>query len=123
MKDGSPLDTAPREKRSVMQLEVIDDQVVNNKSNEALARTIDLPLLTPIARAIPGLAEAPLAANVANGTTAGLVQYHVYEDGTIAEHDNIGGSPEVKAQLEDFLSSVLLRGEAPSISAPAQNAR
>lgn len=125
LEKGPPMADGPRQARSVLQVEVIDDQVVNNKSNEALARAIGVPLVTPIARAIPGVTEtpSPITANVANGTTAGLVQYHVYQDGSIAEHDNIGGSPEVKAQAEDFLASVLLEERAPSISAPAQNAR
>ncbi len=125
MKDGPPIEDAPRQARSVLQLEVIDDQVVNNKSNEALARAIDLPLVTPVARAVPGLAEAPspLAANVANGTTAGLVQFNEYQDGTIADHDNIGGSAEVKALVEDFLAAVLIDGKTPSISAPSRNGR
>ncbi|MFN7950395.1 MAG: hypothetical protein U0610_01630 [bacterium] len=125
LRDGPPLATRPRQARSVLSIEVMNDQVVNNKSNEALARSIDLPLLVPVARAVPGLVDtdSPVQANGPDGTTFGLVQYQRYLDGTVAEHDNIWGAPEVRDQVAAFVASVLIDGRAPSITAPSTNAR
>ncbi len=125
LEEGPPLATRPRTPRSVLSIEVMNDQIVNNKSNEALARAIGEPLLEPTARAVPGLVatSSPLQGNGADGTTLGLVQYQRYLDGTVANHDNIWSAPEVREQVATFVASVLIDGRVPSISAPVTNAR
>lgn len=103
------LDGAPRVP-SVLVGVVLDDEVVPNVSNYALARALDVPIVEPLLRPEPGLVAiaGPLQGNAAMGmATAGLLQFDVIGDGAggtrTATHDNIGNSDVGAAAWLDFL--------------------
>ncbi len=103
---GDPASYAPHvlrdrlrgEPRSLLMGMVLDDEVVPNVSNFALARALGLDLVPPILREEPGLDEGdapPVRDNIAPGVSAGLLQFDRIEEGgniTMATHDNIGAS-------------------------------
>jgi hypothetical protein len=90
---------------------VLDDDTVPNSSNYAIARAIGVDVVPPTLRAEVGLGEtaaAPLSANVAPGTTAGLLQFDVVREGTsvrTATHSNVGASEVGAAAWLHFLDT------------------
>ncbi len=90
---------------------VLDDDTVPNTANYALARAIGVDVVPPTLRAEIGLAATappPVIANVAPGTTAGLLQFDVVREGTAvrpATHSNVGDSEVGAAAWLRFLSS------------------
>jgi hypothetical protein len=91
---------------------VLDDEVVPNIANYALARALGVPIVEPRLRSEPGLAivTGPLSGNFAGGAaTGGLLQFDLVGDGAggveRATHDNIGDSDIGSAAWLDFLDS------------------
>jgi len=90
---------------------VLDDDTVPNSSNYAIARAIGVDVVPPTLRAEVGLGEtaaAPLSANIAPGTTAGLLQFDVVREGTnvrTATHSNVGASEVGAAAWLHFLDT------------------
>jgi dienelactone hydrolase len=96
---------------------VLDDDTVPNTSNRALARALGVPVVPPLRQEV-GLvgmtAEAPVAANLGDGRTAGLLQLDRVGDGAgglrPATHSNVGASDVgVEAWLR-FLDAYLVEG-------------
>ncbi len=105
----------------LLQLEVIDDDVVPNPSNESLARALGVPQLVPAHRDVAGLARAPYpaTANGPGGLTAGLVQYRTFADGGVATHTGVASAKDLHDHVAGFLAEALA-GQPPTIlPAPA----
>ncbi len=105
---------------------VLDDDTVPNSTNRALARALNIPLVPPMRQevgVIPMADSAPIAANMADGRTAGLLQFHEVEDGAggmrPATHSNVGDSDVGAEAWFHFLDSHLREG-APTIINPYQ---
>lgn len=100
----------------------IDDGVVPEVTNFALARALDLPQLAPAIREVGVIALEtkgyPLSANLEDGTTtAGVFQYdRVRRRGRseveIATHNNLSASTEAVHQAMTFLTTWLDTGTA-----------
>ena len=96
---------------------VLDDDTVPNTANRALARALNIPLVPPLRQEV-GLitttGAAPIAANLADGRTAGLLQFDRVEDdggGTRpATHSNVGDSDVGAEAWFHFLDSYLTTG-------------
>lgn len=91
---------------------VLDDEIVPNVSNYAIARAIGVPIVEPVLRAEPGfeVVPGPIVGNFAGGmATGGLLQFDVVGDGSggtePATHDNIGDSDVGAAAWLDFLDT------------------
>ena len=74
--------------KSVLMVEVLDDEFIPNASTENLALAMGLPLAFPFAKEIEGMevVETPLSGNfTVHGTavTCALVQYHPASHGAI----------------------------------------
>ena len=95
--DGSP-------PVQVLNAHVLDDDIVPNVSNFALARALELPHLGPVLRpigALPTGETLPANGNLALGVTGGTIQFDWVNEGTAelpdwrtATHNNIGDSTE-----------------------------
>jgi hypothetical protein len=87
---------------------VLDDEVVPNVSNYALARALGVPIVEPVLREEPGLVSVtgPLSANFGSAT-GGLLQFDWVGDDAggieVATHDNVGDSDIGAAAWLDFL--------------------
>lgn len=91
---------------------VLDDEIVPNVANYALARALGVPVVAPLLRAEPGfqIISPPLMGNFGDGTaTAGMLQFDVVGDGAggteLATHNNIGDSDVGAEAWLDFLES------------------
>lgn len=124
---GAPLSRleASRERplHLLMQM-AMNDEVVPNSANAALARALALPHLTPVAAEIPLLerVEGPLTRNLGESTSA-LMQFDRVTTGplelTLSSHMNIPDGREGRYQSRLFLSSWLNSdAEAPLIINP-----
>jgi pimeloyl-ACP methyl ester carboxylesterase len=95
---------------------VIDDDTVPNTSNRTLARALDIPQVPPMLQPIgivPATGMAPISANLADGRTAGVLQFdHIVENGMAkpATHSNIGDSAVGVEAWMDFIDSYLKTG-------------
>lgn len=126
---GDPLTYAPRllvdrfpgaaPAMPLMQVEVIDDDVVPNPSNESLARAIGLPLLAPAHREVVGLTREPYpaTANGPGGLTAGLVQYRTFLDGSVATHTGVAMARDLHDHVAEFFAAALA-GRTPTVLPP-----
>ena len=106
---------------------VLDDDIVPNVSNFALARALGLPHLGPVLRPI-GILETgialPVEANLPSGATGGTIQFDWVNEGSIetpdwrtATHNNIGDSGVGAHAWLRFLDSWLQTG-TPTIVDP-----
>ena len=109
----------------LMQLEVIDDDVVPNPSNESLARALGLPQLVPAHRDVVGLARAPYpaAGNGPGGLTAGLVQYRTFLDGSVATHTGVAFAKDLHQHVGEFLAEALTSRGPTILPPPADRPR
>ncbi len=117
VREGEPL-------HLLMQM-AMNDEVVPNSANHALARALHLPHLQAIAEETPLLnqVEGPLQANVANVSTAALFQFDRVTTGareiTASTHMNVPNGREGRYQSREFLKSWLDKDEiAPRIVDP-----
>jgi hypothetical protein len=106
--------------------EVLNDQVVGNVSNHALARAMDIPELPPVLTdvgIIPLLTGTSVAGNLDNGAlTAALFQYDRITEtagGAVlaATHQNVSASVEGLYQTKVLLQT-WVSGGAPMIVNP-----
>lgn len=109
---GDRLPTGAAITPSILAGVVLDDAIVPNVANYALARAIGVPIVEPVLRAEPGFASitGPIEGNFAGGVaTGGLLQFDVVGDGTggveQASHDNVGDSDVGVAAWLDFLDT------------------
>ncbi|MDQ3032098.1 MAG: hypothetical protein M3Y87_06755, partial [Myxococcota bacterium] len=91
---------------------VLDDEIVPNVANYAIARAIGVPMVRDVLRVEPGFAvvTGPIEGNFADGlATGGLLQFDVVGDemgGTEpATHGNVGDSDVGVAAWLDFLDT------------------
>ena len=117
--DGAPV--------HLLNAHVLDDDIVPNVSNYALARALGLPHLGPVLRPI-GILETgialPVEANLPSGATGGTIQFDWVNEGSIetpdwrtATHNNIGDSGVGAHAWLRFLDSWLQTG-TPTIVDP-----
>ena len=117
--DGAPV--------HLLNAHVLDDDIVPNVSNYALARALGVPHLGPVLRPI-GIVETgialPVEANLPSGATGGTVQFDWVNEGSIetpdwrtATHNNIGDSGVGAHAWLRFLDSWLQTG-TPTIVDP-----
>ncbi len=102
---------------------VMNDEVVPNPSNRALARSMGIPHLDPVLEEIgiiPLGGPAPLSGNLPDGGTAGLLQFDrvLEEDGSIgvAAHDNLPSNVVGTTCWVHFMNSWLENGVAEIIN-------
>jgi dienelactone hydrolase len=95
----------------------MSDAVVPPSTGRALARSLALPHMAPVAEAVPPLEEVsgPLSLNVA-GKTVGYFQFDRMNDPPVPASHGLPGSPEALLQAEHFLSTWL--AGAPEIIDP-----
>ena len=103
---------------------VLEDDTVPNSTNLALARALDVPVVPPELMAVGLVGQtgpAPVSANLADGRTAGLLQFDWVPDGQggmePATHSNIGDSEVGVEAWFRFLDSQLTQ-PAPIIVDP-----
>ncbi len=103
---------------------VLEDDTVPNSTNLALARALDVPVVPPELMAVGLVGQtgpAPVSANLADGRTAGLLQFDLVPDGAgglePATHSNIGDSEVGAEAWFRFLDSQLTQ-PAPIIVDP-----
>jgi hypothetical protein len=103
---------------------VLDDDTVPNSTNLALARALDVPVVPPERLAVGLVGQtgpAPVSANLADGRTAGMLQFDQVPDGQggmeAATHSNIGDS-EVGAEAWFRFLDTELTESAPVIVDP-----
>jgi hypothetical protein len=120
----SGLDASREQPLHLLMQMAMNDGVVPNSSNAALARALDLPHLSPVADEIELLSQikGPLTANLGESTAA-LMQFDRVTTGplelTLSNHMNIQDGREGRFQARTFLTS-WLDGEsnAPTIINP-----
>ena len=104
----------------VLQTMAIDDEIVPNSCNRALARALGLQPVAPAWQPLglgPAAVAAPFQANGPGGATLALFQYNrvTKQPGTApqkAEHGNVPGSREGLHQALHFLQTWLATGKA-----------
>jgi pimeloyl-ACP methyl ester carboxylesterase len=95
---------------------VVDDDTVPNASTRVLAQALGVPVVPPVRTPIEGVGQthpAPVAGNLPDGRTAGLLQFdHIVEDGVTkpATHSNIGDSAVGAEAWLDFIDQYLRTG-------------
>jgi len=102
---------------------VLDDDTVPNSTNLALARALDVPVVPPELREVGLVGEtgpAPVTGNLADGRTAGLLQFDQIPAGDgmeAATHSNVASSDVGVEAWFRFLDS-WLTAPAPTIVDP-----
>ncbi|MEM7157089.1 MAG: hypothetical protein AAF799_29825 [Myxococcota bacterium] len=98
---------------------VLDDNTVVNAANWALSRALGIDIVPPTLRPVPGLGETaavPVSGNMADGVTAGLLQFDVIanDEGEVimGTHINLSFSEVGLTAWWGFLDSLFADGTA-----------
>ncbi|MBK6516532.1 MAG: alpha/beta fold hydrolase [Polyangiaceae bacterium] len=108
---GSLSQARPAGPRSVLLQEVVGDNIVPNSSSHAVARAVGLGLMNGVVP-VPTLEAvvAPVAGNVASGSTGVLCQFATMNGGEVASHGELIFAEEARAQYVELFRSALADG-------------
>lgn len=101
----------PAGPRSVLLQEVVGDNIVPNSSSHAVARAAGLGLMNGVVP-VPTLeaVAAPVAGNMAAGSTGVLCQFATMNGGEVATHGELIFAEEARAQYVELFRSALADG-------------